>query len=257
MPASVGPTTYSLPIRTTSGTPTRSPRNSLRSARSSGLAASGRRNWSTPICAWWTLGGGRPILRCSRASRLRHGEGRPLRTLLGRSFVLGCACLMNRPLLELALPMPADVASHDWWVALCAAAAGWIAYRSEPMLDYRRHGGNASGSAGFWAGWNPLRHPWRKRWESGTAAFRRSVAQAESLRQRLGDRRAPVAAEDAGVLAEFCGLFRRPGPRWQRVVRLCRLGIPAIDLPRRLLYYLCVLMLPGETTPVGPAVPLP
>ena len=31
-----------------------------------------------------------------RYSRLRHGEGRPLRILLGRSFVLGCACIVNR-----------------------------------------------------------------------------------------------------------------------------------------------------------------
>ena len=53
-----------------------------------------------------------------RHSRLRHGEGRPLRTLLGRCFVLGCASIVNRPLLEFALPLPESVASHDWWLAL-------------------------------------------------------------------------------------------------------------------------------------------
>jgi rhamnosyltransferase len=190
-----------------------------------------------------------------QTSRLGHREGRPLRTLLGRSFVLGCACLVNRPLLELALPMPSVVASHDWWVALCAAAVGWISYLPQPTLDYRRHGRNASGSANFWAGWNPLKHPWRKRWATGTASFRRSVAQAISLRQRLCDRAMHVADEEARVLDQFCDLFQRPGPRWRRVVRLRRLGIPAIDLPRRLLYYLCVLTLHGKATRVGPPVP--
>jgi rhamnosyltransferase len=182
-----------------------------------------------------------------RVSRLGHGEGRPLRTLLGRSFVLGCACLINRPLLQFALPVPPDVASHDWWVALCGAAVGWISYLPKPTLSYRRHGNNASGSASFWAGLNPLRHPWQKRWETGLTSFRRSLAQAESLRQRLHDRAPTGAAEDNLVLEQFCGLFRRPSPPWQRVVRLCRLGIPAIDLPRRLLYYLCVLTLPRRT----------
>jgi glycosyltransferase involved in cell wall biosynthesis len=182
-----------------------------------------------------------------RLSRLRHGEGRPLRTLLGRSFVLGCACLINRPLLEFALPMPRDAASHDWWVALCGAAIGWISYLPEPTLSYRRHGSNASGPANFWAGLNPLRHPWQKRWETGVGSFRHSVAQAESLRQRLHDRGPAVAAEEALVIDQFCGLFRRPSAGWDRVVRLCRLGIPAIDLPRRLLYYLCVLTLSRRT----------
>ena len=140
-----------------------------------------------------------------RAARLGHGEGRPLRTLLGRSFVLGCACLINRPLLQFALPVPPDVASHDWWVALCGAAVGWIFYLPKPTLSYRRHGNNASGSASLWAGLNPLRHPWQKRWESGLTSFRRSLAQAESLRQRLHDRAPSGAAEDTLVLEQFCG----------------------------------------------------
>ena len=53
-----------------------------------------------------------------RQNRLPYGSGRPLKTLLGRSFVLGCACAVNRSLLELALPLPEVVASHDWWLAL-------------------------------------------------------------------------------------------------------------------------------------------
>ena len=36
-------------------------------------------------------------------------------------------------------------------------------------------------------------------------------------------------------------MFERPGGGWRRILALHRLGVPAIDLPRRLLYDLCVL----------------
>jgi rhamnosyltransferase len=187
-------------------------------------------------------------------SRLRHGEGRPLRTLLGRSFVLGCACVVNRPLLEFALPMPERVASHDWWVALCAAAIGGISYFPEPTLWYRRHGRNASGPAGFWSGFNPLQHSWSRRWQVGWRSFVRSVEQAVALRDRIRSR-SPAGANDAlALLDDFCGLFNQSLSGWRRVRGLRQIGTPAIDLPRRLLYYLCALKrLPaaiGESQPV-------
>ncbi len=117
-----------------------------------------------------------------RHSRLRHGEGRPLRTLLGRSFVLGCASIVNRPLLEFALPLPATVASHNWWLALCAAAVGQVSFLPESTLDYRRHGKNTSGPAGFWQGFNPLRYSWRGRWDVGWRSFQQSLDQARAVR---------------------------------------------------------------------------
>ena len=185
-----------------------------------------------------------------RCSRLRQGGQQPLRTLLGRSFVLGCACAMNRPLVELALPLPASIASHDWWAALCAAATGRISCLPQPTLWYRRHGKNTSGPVRFWAGLNPWRNSWSHRWQTGYRSFRQSLDQAIMLRSRLNDRGATVAEETQLCLDRFCDLFERPQPAWRRIEQLLRLGIPAIDLPRRLLYYLCVSALPGRhTTP--------
>jgi rhamnosyltransferase len=178
-----------------------------------------------------------------RHSRLRHGEGRPMRTLLGRSFVLGCASIVNRPLMEFALPVPAAAASHDWWMALCAASIGQISYFAQPTLLYRRHAQNTSGPAGFWAGFNPLRYSWAKRWRTGRQNFQRSLQQARALRDRLHER-CPTAAGDAtDLLDRFCELFERPSPDWRRVWELHRMGVPAIDIPRRVLYDLCVLLL--------------
>jgi rhamnosyltransferase len=174
-------------------------------------------------------------------SRLSRGGSQPLRTLLGRSFVLGCASAINRPLLELALPLPSAIASHDWWTALCAASAGRISYLPQPTLWYRRHGSNSSGPADFWAGLNPWHYSWRKRWNTGYCSFHQSITQVLTLRRRLEDRTACVATETQQCLDQFCELFERSQPAWRRIYKLLSTGLPAIDLPRRLLYYLCVM----------------
>jgi glycosyltransferase involved in cell wall biosynthesis len=46
-------------------------------------------------------------------------------------------------------PAPDTVCDWDWWLALCAARAGAIAYISEPLAQYRQHGENMlAGAAG-------------------------------------------------------------------------------------------------------------
>jgi rhamnosyltransferase len=177
-----------------------------------------------------------------RQNRLPFGSGRPLKTLLGRSFILGCATAVNRSLLELALPLPEVVASHDWWLALCAASAGRITCLERPLLDYRRHAASTSAAA-FWKvlGSNPLR--WRRRWQIGWESFQRSIAQAKALRDRLRQRK--VAAGPEGELLEaFCRIADQPG-RWRRIRKLHELGVPAIDWPRRVLYDACMLLAPA------------
>ncbi|MEN6451295.1 MAG: glycosyltransferase [Thermoguttaceae bacterium] len=176
-----------------------------------------------------------------RHSRLRHGEGRPLRIVLGRSFVLGCAAAANRELLELALPMPETIASHDWWLALCAAAAGQISFLAESTLLYRRHGGNTSGPAGFWKGLNPFHCDWRRRWRIGLRSFEQSLAQARSLRERLCERQPADAREALALLDRFCAILDQPTSGLGRVMALHRLGVPSLDLPRRILYDVCML----------------
>jgi glycosyltransferase involved in cell wall biosynthesis len=176
-----------------------------------------------------------------RQNRLPHGSGRPLKTLLGRSFVLGCACAVNRPLLELALPLPEVAASHDWWLALCAAGAGEITCLDVPLLEYRRHAASASQKA-FWNVFRGSRAGWRQRWEIGWRNFVRSLEQAQALRDRLQQRK--VAAGGQGeLLGAFCRIVEQPG-RWRRIWGLHRLGVPAVDWPRRLLYDFCIISSP-------------
>lgn len=61
------------------------------------------------------------------------------RNLLCQNNVPGCAIIINRRLLDYALPIPAEALMHDWWLLLVSAAIGKIAYCQEKTLLYRRH----------------------------------------------------------------------------------------------------------------------
>jgi hypothetical protein len=80
---------------------------------------------------------------------LTHESRDPLRVLLTQNFVTGCATAINRPLLELATPLPVDVIMHDWWLALCAAACGRIEYLPHALFQYRQHDANQIEAEGF------------------------------------------------------------------------------------------------------------
>ena len=186
-------------------------------------------------------------------SRLQPGPGQPLRTLLARSFVLGCACLVNRPLLQFALPMPPDVASHDWWVALCGAAVGQLSRLPEALVQYRRHAAALSGPTGFWSGFNPLRYRWPARWRRGRANFARSLEQARAIPRPAPPAASPrrhAARPRRAILPHVRGAPQRrtAAPRPEPP------GDPRVlNLPRRWLYYLCVLTLPRTGGNAGAA----
>jgi glycosyltransferase involved in cell wall biosynthesis len=183
---------------------------------------------------------GRPLhASFLRQNRLPYGPGR-LKTLLGRSFVLGCACAVNRGLVELALPVPDVVASHDWWLALCAAAAGGITCLDVPLLDYRRHAANASQPA-IWNVFGRGGTGWRCRWKIGWQNFLQSLAQARSLRDRLRER-GIIEGEPYELIDAYCRIVEQPG-RWRRLRELRRLGAPDLDWPRRLLFDFCLMRL--------------
>jgi len=72
------------------------------------------------------------------------------------NVVTGCTCLLNRPLLVKALPIPVEAQMHDWWIALVASVFGQIQVLKEPLIDYRQHGQNLLGAKGVgWGYWLP------------------------------------------------------------------------------------------------------
>lgn len=84
---------------------------------------------------------GRILSESFMASRNRH-DG--FWHNLWRPSYLGCAIALRRELLDTALPFPADVPMHDWWIGLLAERSKGVAFLPEPYLLHRRHGRNAN-----------------------------------------------------------------------------------------------------------------
>lgn len=59
--------------------------------------------------------------------------------LLHNSIFQGAALLFRRTLLKSALPFPANICFHDYWLALHAASQNGVAYVIDSILYYRRH----------------------------------------------------------------------------------------------------------------------
>lgn len=71
-----------------------------------------------------------------------------LNRLLVQNVVTGCAVMVNRALLERALPIPSGAVMHDWWLALVARLFGEVVTMRQPLLLYRQHGDNVVGARG-------------------------------------------------------------------------------------------------------------
>lgn len=108
----------------------------------------------------------------------------PLNRLLSQNSITGCTMLMNRALIELALPVPAEAIMHDWWMALVAACFGQIQYVNQPTLFYRQHCSNDTGAKryGFWSWFNQTRMDLDKKKHSMNQTYR----QASCLLERYG-----------------------------------------------------------------------
>jgi glycosyltransferase involved in cell wall biosynthesis len=66
--------------------------------------------------------------------------------LLVQNCVTGCTALINRPLIERALPIPKGAIMHDWWIALVAISEGIVCDMKETTVNYRQHDNNDTGA---------------------------------------------------------------------------------------------------------------
>lgn len=110
-----------------------------------------------------------------------------LGVLLCQNQVTGCACLMNRALLELACPVPPNVLMHDWWLALLASSVGKIGFIPKPLVQYRQHGGNVLGAVSFGRRVKQLLFSPRH-WKLRMGVVRGSFVQAAMLEERINAR---------------------------------------------------------------------
>ncbi|MCX6214054.1 glycosyltransferase family 2 protein [Spirosoma sp.] len=56
----------------------------------------------------------------------------------------GCCMAFRRDVLSYALPFPSKIHMHDWWIGLLVEVKGRTYFYPKPLINYTRHGGNAS-----------------------------------------------------------------------------------------------------------------
>ena len=177
-----------------------------------------------------------------RYQGLTHEAQSPLRVLVTQNFVTGCATVVNRSLLKLAVPLPADVVMHDWWLALCAAACGQIGHLPASMLRYRQHDSNQIGAQRFLAMMNPLSLRTRRRWKEGERQLFKSIGQVALLRERIVSREVPCSVETLSLLKRFAACAQEG--RLRRLWTVSRLGLRRQGMLRQFLLYWRLLVLP-------------
>jgi glycosyltransferase involved in cell wall biosynthesis len=79
-------------------------------------------------------------------SKLDPKRGQTLPRLLLQNQVTGCTMMINKPMMDLARPIPENIVMHDWWMALFAVAFGKIGIVNEATMLYRQHGKNDTGA---------------------------------------------------------------------------------------------------------------
>ena len=174
-----------------------------------------------------------------RNRKLKHNFEDPLKVLLAQNFVTGCTILINRPLAELALPIPENAVQHDWWLALFAAAKGKIIFEPSPTVFYRLHDKNVIGPKGFYT------------WENITR-----VVKLKDLEQKLGNivKQNDIFKErltyfsDQSQLVELLEDYLRALHRGgvAAVIKSLKYGVKMIGLIRHTLFIM--LLLKGDYT---------
>ena len=100
------------------------------------------------------------------------------KNVLSQNTVPGCSVIMNRRLLDVALPIPAYAQMHDWWLLLVSVILGKVGSCPEKTMLYRRHsraatysetGGIVAALGRFIAGGSALREDYKKTISQGIA----------------------------------------------------------------------------------------
>lgn len=74
---------------------------------------------------------------------LRQSKPGFLKNIVKNSYV-GCCMALRRDLVAKVLPIPENVEMHDWWIGMVSDMTSRSVFIDEQLIDYRRHGGNAS-----------------------------------------------------------------------------------------------------------------
>lgn len=75
-----------------------------------------------------------------------NGSGKGFLRNLFRNSYMGCCMAFTRKLRDRALPFPADIPMHDYWIGLVAELYFRVCFLPDVLVLHRRHTSNASTS---------------------------------------------------------------------------------------------------------------
>ena len=176
----------------------------------------------------------------------RHESRDPIGVLLTQNLITGCTVLINRPLLELAVPIPEEAIMHDWWLALCAAACGRIGYIDQPIVRYRQHATNHLGAVRVTRIANLLSADSRKRLLRGQHYMLGAIRQAGLLSERITARKLGCSGDVHALLDSFASCAGQG--RVHRLLTVYRLRLRRQGVLRKLSLFLRLLIMRPRTT---------
>jgi glycosyltransferase involved in cell wall biosynthesis len=77
-----------------------------------------------------------------------YGPRTGLISNLVRNRYVGCCMAFRREVLDVALPFPAKLPWHDWWIGLICEAFFSTSLINQTLIRYRRHDSNISNTGG-------------------------------------------------------------------------------------------------------------
>ena len=133
----------------------------------------------------------------------KEGYKKLMSILLFRNPYQGASMMVDRSVLNIVLPMPEKVESHDTWIASVGCVCGGLAYVDTPILRYRRLLTSVTGM-------RTKRVPRLKRLLL-SSIYRDRQYLAESLKQRT---KGTISSEDLSFLNQFLKMCGRNGSLW-------------------------------------------
>ena len=156
-----------------------------------------------------------------------------IRCLLVQNFVTGCTLMINKALLEKALPIPCQTLMVDWWLALLAQQTGEILTINIPLVKYRQHGNNVIG-ARKWGRIKLKPKELFKKINSYKGFVKMTGVQAGVLLNYIPHK----TAKDIDLIAQYSKLYDKP---WIiKKVLYISLGIKKYGWVRQILTWCCV-----------------
>lgn len=165
---------------------------------------------------------------------------------LCQNSVTGCTVMVNRSLIQLAVPVAPKAIMHDWWLALVASAFGKIEFIDRPFISYRQHSSNTLGAKGWGVRRIAQKLPDAFSRRKAASAIRPIIVQASEFSAAYADRLSPQQRTLVKVLSDMS----HAAPFW-RISRAVSLRLKKQGVARTVGLYWFLLIADFEAASKG------